>query len=50
MIAKGISTKMLHAVTALYLGSKDTPFSPPSGLATGSFNGLHPKRKFLIVI
>ncbi len=24
-----------------------TPFSPPSGLATGSFNGLHPKSKFL---
>ena len=24
-----------------------TPFSPPSGLATGSFNGLHTKSKFL---
>ena len=24
-----------------------TPFSPPSGLATGSLNGLNPKSKFL---
>ena len=24
-----------------------SPFSPPSGLATGSFNGLHAKSKFL---
>jgi len=24
-----------------------TPFSPPSGPATGFFNGLHPKSKFL---
>jgi hypothetical protein len=24
-----------------------TPFPPLSGLATGSFNGLHPKSKFL---
>jgi hypothetical protein len=24
-----------------------TLFSPPSGLATGSFNGLHTKSKFL---
>ena len=27
-----------------------TPFSPPSGLATGSFNGLHTKSKFLAFI
>jgi hypothetical protein len=27
----------------------DTPFSPASGPATGSFNGLHPKSKFLAV-
>jgi hypothetical protein len=27
--------------------SPATPFSRPSGLATGSFNGLHPKSKFL---
>ena len=28
-------------------GAEITPFSPPSGLATGSFNGLHTKSKFL---
>ena len=27
--------------------TKTPPFSPPSGLATGSFNGLHAKSKFL---
>jgi ELWxxDGT repeat protein len=27
-----------------------TPFSPPSGLATGSLNGLNPKSKFLAFI
>jgi hypothetical protein len=26
-----------------------TPFSPPSGLATGSLNGLNPKSKFLAI-
>ena len=29
------------------LNAGATPFSPPSGLATGSFNGLHTKSKFL---
>jgi len=27
-----------------------TPFSPPSGPATGSFNGLHAKSKFLAAL
>ncbi|MEI6676186.1 MAG: Maf family protein [Verrucomicrobiota bacterium] len=26
-----------------------TPFSPPSGPVTGSFNGLHPESKFLAI-
>jgi threonine/homoserine efflux transporter RhtA len=29
--------------------SPATPFSPPSGLATGSLNGLNPKSKFLAI-
>jgi len=28
---------------------KKTPFFPPSGPANGSFNGHHPKSKFLAV-
>jgi hypothetical protein len=28
---------------------KSTPFSPPSGPATGSFNGLHRESNFLAI-
>lgn len=44
LVAKGISTKMLHAVTALYLGSKDGmsmgELSVKIGVSSAAFTGV----------
>jgi len=44
LVAKGISTKMLHAVTALYLGSKDGmsmgELSLKIGVSSAAFTGV----------
>jgi hypothetical protein len=43
----GYFSSLLAAHSALFTSS--SPFPPASGPATGSFNGLHPKSKFLAV-
>jgi hypothetical protein len=46
--ASAISTlkieRTFFAAAAEAMARRVTPFSPPSGLATGSFNGLNPKQ------
>jgi formylglycine-generating enzyme required for sulfatase activity len=44
----GVSVSSLSALSKSPF-SPAAPFSPPSGLATGSFNGLHTKSKFLAI-
>ena len=39
-----------HQCARLHGHSYKTPISPPSGPATGSSNGLHPKSKFLALM
>jgi len=39
----------LAAAFCLTAAANATPFSPPSGPATGSFNGLHRESNFLAI-